>query len=134
MPLRLLPNVEGIVLAALKADADVTALVGGRVYSSLPSAKTWPAVRVTRFGGAPAFSSPAVLDAATLQVDVWAESKMAAFTAASTVRAVMEQRLPGVHPLGTVYRVDLGQFSYDPDEVYDPVLPRYISDFTVYAR
>ena len=134
VPLRILPNAEGVLIAFLKSDPDVAPLLGDRVYSALPATKTWPAARVTRYAGAPVFQQPVELDRAEIQVDVWATSKQSAWQIAATMRAAVAARLPGVWPLGVVTGVDLGQFTYDADETYDPALPRYITDLTVYAR
>lgn len=134
MAVRILPNVEGILIAFLKDDPDVSPLLAGRVYSTIPTAKVYPLARVARFAGAPVFQVPAELDAAQVQLDVWADSKQAAWQAIATMRAAMAERLPGVHALGKVAGVDLGQLSYDPDETFDPAKPRYIADVTVYAR
>lgn len=134
MAVRVLPNVEGLFIAFLKADPDVAPMLGGRVYSSLPADKVWPAARVTRYAGAPVWQVPAELDRAELQLDVWADSKQVAWQVVATARAATAERMPGVHALGQVTAVDLGQLAYDPDETYDPALPRYVADLTVYAR
>lgn len=123
-----LPNVEGMVTAHL------TASVGVAPVPALPEAKMWPAIRVTRWGGSPKVAHPFVLDRALVQVDVWATRKQAAWDLSSRVQESLTSDFPGVHALGVVTLVEPGQFSYRPDDVFDPPIPRYVLDFTIYAR
>lgn len=129
----LLPNTEGILVAALKASPPVRALVGARVYTDLPATKTFPLVRLTRFGGAPVFSRPLLLDEADIQVDCWADTKTAAFDLVNAVRAALAA-LRGVHPLGTVTGVEVGRLAYSPDATFDPAKPKYELDVRVWAK
>lgn len=69
------PDVEGLVRDHLRADADVTALVGQRVFFGIPKRSTdttWPLVTVQRFGGGQA-PGDAPVDVALVQIDCWGQ-------------------------------------------------------------
>lgn len=139
-PLRVLPDVEALVVAFSRADADVSSLLGVRIYGdSVPHKKTYPLARVHRFGGVPVMQVPLEIDTATLQLDVWDNTKRGASNVMRTWRSVLAARLPGVHDFGggvagVITAVDIGVLSYDPDAVFDPPKPRYITDVSVSYR
>jgi hypothetical protein len=128
-------DVERIVSQFLRANTAVTELVDDRVYSELPKAAEWPAVRLNRVGGGPA-TQPARLDLARIQIDVWGGTKANARTIAATVLAVLGDELPGVYDGGVsvVTAVRLGTLRYSPDETFTPAKPRYIGEVSVYSH
>lgn len=67
------PDSEGITRDALKADTDVTAIAGNRVFFGIPKRAveaTYPMVVVFRVGGGQA-PGDAPLDDALVQIDCW---------------------------------------------------------------
>jgi hypothetical protein len=127
VPVAVLPDVKRVVADYLRSHADVSALVGTRVGTRVPSANagsSWvntdgtpkfPLLVVQRIGGLPAVER--WLDAARIQLDCWANTEADAWKLASTVQAALWD-LPGNRPLGVVTGVapDLGMTdSPDPD-------------------
>lgn len=120
-----MPDAERLVIDALIADPDLAALVAGRVYGVLPNQKTFPLIRVVRWGGEMVDDGdPFWSDAPALQIDTWADRKAEAVQVAEVARAVCAQRLKGRHPLGVVAGVGIGTSVYDPDPTWDPAKPR----------
>jgi len=125
MTIATMPDVERLVIDALIADPDITALVAGRVYGAVPNQKVFPLVRVVRWGGQMLDDGdPFWADAPALQIDTWADRKAEAVGVAEVVRAVCAQRLKGAHPLGVVAGVGIGTSVYDPDTSFTPAKPR----------
>ena len=97
MTLRTL-DAERLVSTFLRAQSEVSDLVGTRVYTSLPEDKTYPLVRLQRIGGAPELTDDGLLwDRADLQVDVWGGGKAITWQVAETLRAVFASRARGQH-------------------------------------
>lgn len=127
-----LPDVEQICVAYLLQHAATTALVATRVHTILPSDPTWPLVRLIRIGGPP--RARGTLDAATVQVESYADSKHDARLVAATVQAAFQDAagftsdgayITDVEPLAGL------QWIPDPDLAQKP---RYLFDSTVYVR
>lgn len=112
-------DAERLLVAWLKAQPEVAALVAGRVATELPPSPTWPFLRLERLGGLPLPLGQAIhVDRARVQLEAWGTTKAQAHTLAATVQAVLHERLPGRHELGTVtaVRPDLGLvWSPDPE-------------------
>jgi hypothetical protein len=124
-PLSLMPDVERLVIDVLIADPDVAAVAAGRVYGAVPNHKTFPLIRVVRYGGQMIDDGdPWWADAPALQIDTWANRKAEAVSLGEIVRAVCAQRLKGTHPAGVVAGVGIGTSVYDPDESFTPAKPR----------
>lgn len=130
MAVRILPDAELLAVTALRADADLAAIVDTRVYTSIPAEPTFPLVRVVRVGGIPEIRQH--LDVARLQVDAWGATKFEARTAAATAQAVLH-RLVGSHDEGVVTAVvdDLG-LSWQPDA--ETGQPRYTLGVALYIH
>lgn len=128
--MRLLPDAELLAVNALRTDADLIALVAGRVYTAVPAEPTFPLVRVTRIGGVPVISQH--LDVARLQVDVWGATKYQARTVAAAAQAVLHT-IAGIHAEGVVTAVedDLG-LSWQPDQETDQ--PRYVFGVAMFVH
>jgi hypothetical protein len=114
MPLRLLPDAELLVVNRLRAAADITAIVGTRVYTEIPATPTFPLLRINRVGGIPEIRQH--LDVARIQIDAWATSKFQARRLAATAQAALHS-LVGAHAEGVVTAVedDLG-LTWSPDD------------------
>lgn len=133
MTLRLLVDIEKLVIAYLLDVEDVTDIVGERVGSRKDP--PYPRVTVTRLGG-PTGSIPAHLDPARIQIEAWAPSpkdgggKAQANLVARTVQAAMFELILAEHEDGVVTDVvcTAGPL-WQPDPVTD--VPRYILDFIV---
>lgn len=83
------PDIEAVCSTALR-DADVC---DGRVYSSVPSRPTYPLAVVERLGGTAPIRQR--LDAARIQVSVWADSKSDARDAAELARQTLHATMEG---------------------------------------
>lgn len=73
MTVDVLPDVEGDIVALLKADTGVIAICGQRTFFGIPKAATdasWPLNVVRRIGGGDD-PSDAPVDIALIQVDCW---------------------------------------------------------------
>ena len=132
------PDVEGAVRDHLRADADVAALVGTRVFFGVPLDSNGqvtaqlPLVTISRVGGGDD-ASEAPIDQALLQIDCWAASrnKAQAHAVTSAVRkSLTEIRTAEVGStvlFGAV--VESVIWSPDPKD-----LPRYSLTALVSAR
>lgn len=131
MTVTLLPDIEALVSEFLRAQAEIVALVGARVYTALPNTPTWPLVKLVRITGAPVLSRPRVIDAPVVQFDAYGGSKKQAHDLIETVCAVIAERIEGVHvDYGVVCGVMFGPVSWQPDPSYTPARSRYIADAT----
>lgn len=92
MTVRTLPDIVRALSEYLRDDDDVTAIVGDRVYSALPTNPTFPCVRLSRIGGqvrsAPAYH----LESSLIQVEALGGSRHSSWMLAETCRAVIAQR------------------------------------------
>lgn len=131
MTVTLLPDVEALVSQFLRAQDEITDIVGDRVYTAIPKSPQFPLLRLQRVGGFPVTQQPLHLDAPTLQFDAYGGSKADAQELAATARSVLALRLEGVHDLGVVTGVRFGSMSWLPDPDYTPAKPRYVLDATV---
>lgn len=136
MTVRALPDVEQLVVEALRAAGDVADLVDTRVYTRIPPHATYPLVRVVRISGTRTW--PRHVDIARLQIDAWAAleedggTKRDAWLLIDTVTAAMTA-LPGIHDEGVVVAVEDGAGpAWLPDDTTNQ--PRYSWDCLVHAR
>lgn len=131
-----IPDVERIVSTALRANTAVAAIVADRVYTILPkdeSLRVFPLCRLVRIGGGPV-GNPAVLDAALLQLDVWADTQRAARDlSAALVQAIDELAGYSAHG-GYVTGTSPATIRHLPDDSFTPTKPRYVLEVVVYAR
>jgi hypothetical protein len=122
-------DIESALVAWLRADAAVVALASGGIYSELPRAPTFPAVRVWRVGGAPPHDRPLTHDGPLIQLDAWGGTKAQASKLAEACRDRIAVAYS--HDLGggiVVGRVAWSNLSYDPDASYTPARPRFRAD------
>jgi hypothetical protein len=134
-PLYVLPDAERIVADFLRAQPEL-AMLDGRIYTVLPAAPSWPAVRVVRWGGQVIINRPLWLETAMCQVDVWGGGgKFEASLIARTMRALLAARLVAAEPQ-VVSAVAMGSLADDPDVTYQPARPRFRFDtyVTIHPR
>lgn len=81
-PVDLFPDAEAVVGTVLRS-------AGYRAYSSIPNSPTYPLAVVQRVGGVPITRHR--LDAAEIQIDVWAETKSAARLLAAQARKAIHE-------------------------------------------
>jgi hypothetical protein len=135
MTLHLPVNMEALVSAFLRDQSEVTDLVEDRVYTSLPKAITWPAVRVTQILDSPTGGHPLWGVAFNMQVEAWGGSKGDAWRIAATCRAAIDARIIGVHEgYGVVNGTDPASMFDLPDEDFEPAKPRWIVTCTIYGH
>lgn len=125
-------DIESGLVAWLRGDPAVTAMASERVWTVLPREPVFPAVRVSRVGGAPPHDRPLTHDRSLIQLDVWGGTKAQASRLAEACR----QRIADAysHDLGAGVvcgRVSWSNLSFDPDSSYDPAKPRYRVDFII---
>jgi hypothetical protein len=128
MVLRVLPDVELLTVTWL-ADTDEIANLYAHIGTEIPADPALPIIRILRVGGSTVIRQH--LDAARVQVDVWAASKQAAHDLARLVQAAMHE-LPGVHDEAIVTCVEDGVFRWAPDEPTG--WAGYTADYLVYAH
>ncbi len=134
MTVTLLPDIERLVTDFLRAQAEITTIVGNRVYTEIPDTPTFPLVRVRRLGGFPVLNRPLYVDAPLVQIEGYAATKGAARLLTETCRAVLAERVEGTHTTGVVAGVSFGSLIWLPDEDFTPPKPRYVSDATLTVR
>jgi hypothetical protein len=121
------PDVEAVSAAVLR-DAGVC---GGRVYSSIPARPEYPLATVKRTGGGSAEKHR--LDAARIEVAVWAGNKADARDAADAARLALHSAegsiIAGVFVTGVA---DTDGLTWAPDS--QTGRDRYTFTVTVYAH
>ena len=126
MPVRLLPSTEVLVVAHLKAHADVAALVGARIGTELYSGAA-SAIWVSLVTGGEQVRNHLV--SAVVDVRSYGGSKDDADVLARTVHAAMHEA-PGAHATGVVTGVEtLTLPSWLPDDGFEPPRPRYVATY-----
>jgi len=116
-----MPDVEAIIAAHLRDELDDVA-----VYTELPRDKTWPIVRVHRYGGGNVSAGPVLhLDRALIQVDVWADTVAQAQALAEQCREALEAvpHLPAGGGVISASRTE--EFRRVDDSTFTPAKPRY---------
>ncbi|MGK2948988.1 MAG: DUF3168 domain-containing protein [Acidimicrobiales bacterium] len=129
-----MPDVEGAVRAALRADSGVSALVGTRVLFGVPSSPTWPLVTVQRVGGGDD-PGEAPIDLGLVQIDCYGaeHNKAQAWAVVSAVRT-WARSVRGATALTeevTAYGIDVESVIWAPDAADRP---RYSVTALVTAR
>lgn len=135
MSVRLLPDIEAICVSYLLAHPDVSAIVGGRVYTEIPEGPTYPFLTLLRISGRPR-PQPRWLDQAQIQVAAWGDldnfmREDVRDLCETAVAALIE--LKGTTDLGVVTAVEdvLGPRSLpDPETSW----PRFVAEVLVTAH
>ena len=129
-----LPDVEGGVRDALRADTAVDALVDGRVFFGVPENATWPLVTVQRVGGGDD-PGEAPIDLALVQIDCWGamRNKSQAWAVAAAVRSWAQsvRRATALTEEVVAYGVTVQSVLWAPDPADRP---RYVITAAVMAR
>jgi hypothetical protein len=128
--LSVLPDAVRLVSSFLRAQPEIRALVGDRVYSKLPPNVEFPAVRLVQWTERPLIDEPLWLVTPGAQVDCWAGTKYLASTVARTTRAVLSARLVAANR-DTISGVRFGTLADAPDPDYEPALARFRFDLFV---
>jgi len=133
-PLYLPPNMESLVSAFLRDQAELVDLVDDRVYTAIPKGAVYPLVRVTQILDTPA-GAPLWSVAYSVQVEAFGGTKATAWLIASTARAAIDLRIKGEHlGFGVVNGTTPGSLLDLPDEDHEPAKPRWLFTSTIYAR
>jgi hypothetical protein len=85
MPVTVLPDAETLAVAALAAQSSITAICSTRISTVIPSAPTFPLIRVTKVGDF-GYDNEGASDV-VLQVECWADDDATASLLARTVQA-----------------------------------------------
>jgi hypothetical protein len=128
-----LPDAEKVIRDYLLSVAQVTALIGQRVYTVSQSGPQYPYVTIQRFGGIP--TSRLRIDSASIQVDCWGNNQAEASLVARTVRAALHAAKSYVHQAGVITGVDdeLG-LSWQPDTTYATPKARFVFGVAVHLH
>lgn len=128
MTVTLLPDATALLVAYLKADSQVNALVSGRVATKLPATPQFPSIRITRIGGVP---NKVWGDHADFQIDCWGRTELEAWQVARTAYPVL-LAAPQTHSTGVLSDVSPGApgLSWLPDTTTDPPTARVLFGIT----
>lgn len=128
MAVRLLPSVEILTVAHLRASEDVAVIAGSRIGTELYAGSD-PAVWLTLVSGEERVDNHLV--APLIDVRSYATDKGTADRLARTVHAVLHD-MRGSHAQGVV--TDIGTVSlpyWMPDEGFEPPRPRYVGSYSI---
>lgn len=128
MAVRLLPSIEVLAVAHLRASTDVAAIAGSRIGTELYAGSD-PAVWLTLVTGEERVDNHLI--APMIDVRSYGGTKAQADLLARTVHAVMHD-MPGVHAQGVVTGVGTASLpAWNPDEGFEPPRPRYLGSYIV---
>lgn len=126
---RNLVDVERLLVAALRADAELAAIVDTRVSTELPgSFVADQRLKLSRVGGSD-LDGAGYLDRALVQLDAYGATKGEAFEVAATALAALF-RARGAHAGAVLTRVErVSGPAWSPDPETD--IPRYLATVAV---
>lgn len=128
MTVRLLPSVEILAVAHLKASPDVAALIGERIGTELYAGDS-AAVWLSLVTGEERFRNH--LAAQVVDVRSYGGSKIQAELLSRTVHAVLHA-MPGTHQMGVVTAVQCSAMpAWSPDDSFTPPRARYIGTYAI---
>lgn len=113
-----LPDGEGAIRAWLRADPNVTALFGQRIFFGVDDPSAYPVALVQRVGGGQdGTSAEGLHDLALIQVDVVGNvhDKASAFAAMSVVMNSLNELRNYVHETTRVLGTNVQSWAYIPD-------------------
>lgn len=133
------PNVEALVVQFLRDQEELTDVVGERIYTTLPTACEFPALRVSLFYERPVTSIPNWVTAHDVQFDSFGGPKATAWQAAEVAKACLSQRFIGEHTFtigastvsGVVTDVRCWGLRDLPDTEWEPAKPRFMFTATI---
>lgn len=121
-------DTEAAIAWVLRAGVDAP------VYGELPPDPPFPCVRVLRVAGAPVNTRPLYLDAAMVQVDIFAESKGLARSIADSARVLLARVNNTETPFGWLTGCNLGSCQYLTEDAFTPTKARYRFDLITWGR
>lgn len=132
-----LVDVEALIVAHLRDDADLVALMGGddNIGTEQRALLPLPFLEIRRIGGSLVTPETAHIERARLHVATWAESKPAAWDLAARTVVALLRAPEAPHALGVVTAADMELTPYwSPDPEDDT--PRYLATcaLTVHPR
>lgn len=131
-------NVELILSTFLRAQPELTALVGDRIYTDLPHKREYPLVSLSRTGGGYTTKQPFWLESAEITLEAVGGTHKQAQEIASVCLNLMAARLRGRYPEGSITGLADNTLAYDPDtDLSDDSgtsRPRYILTANVLAH
>ena len=134
-PLRALPDALGLVTGFLRAQPELIAEVGDRVYTVLPGDRSYPLLWVSQIGSNPLVSRPWWAELTDLQVAAYGTTDRVARRVCELARSLCMTRLVGSHPEGVVAYVTTLNLVARPDDALvaktGRALPRWITTVTV---
>ena len=129
-------DVEALVVNFLRAQSDVTALCGDRVYTDRPHKPTYPLVVVNRTGGGSLYKNH--LEATEMSIQTFGGTHKAAYNLVATCLSVMAASIVGRHPEGVVTKLRTTAVAYEPDsestDEQGHSRPRFMASATVTAH
>lgn len=130
-------NMEALVSAFLRDQPEMQDLVDDRTYTVIPKPTPgetlYPLCRVNLIMDEP-HPGPLWGIAYDVEVEGFGGSKADAWRITSTARALISERLTGVHPEGVVNGVTNGGMLDLPDESFTPAKPRWLFTSTIHAH
>lgn len=126
-------DVERLMSEWLRAQAEIEALVGDRVYTAIPKDPVFPLIRLTLIDERTVFPRPRYLTSSLIQVDCYGGPKVVAREIADAVCDRLSEDFVGSHAAGVVTAVE-ASMRYLPDGTYEPAKPRYPVDVTVHSH
>jgi hypothetical protein len=139
VPVTLLPDVEAITSAYLRSNADVTGLVGQRVYTQMPKKPVennlFPLVLISQFNDSLTAPPMPYWVTSRIQFSCYGGATKMAWTVATTIRVLLLTDFIGAHSGGVVTVSDASGLQDLPDaSIGDSPQPRWIFDATITAR
>lgn len=128
VPIYVQPDVVKLVVAFLRAQTEVTALIAAaQIRGQVGDNPTFPLVRVTRITDTGAVPEPPLLDQVQVQIDVWGGNNRQAERLAATIKAALVWRIPNhSNDEGVVTKAVTRGMSNSPDDAFTPPRERYI--------
>lgn len=133
------PDTEKIVGDYLRAESDITDLVGERVSGKHPRNTSTPWVKLTQIGDTAITSRPLHLYEVRLQFDCYggddeATAHEEASEIARTVRQVLSEAPDSTHTGAVISHVSFGPMSRVPDTGFEPDRERFVLDANVFIH
>lgn len=131
----LMPNIEAIVSAFLRAQPEITAIVDDRVYTAIPGGPVYPLVRVTQFDDVKVTNMPLWVVKSSVQIEGFGGSKGDAWRACATAQSVLAERFHDQVAGGCVVSAVMwGSMRDLPDPTFSPAKPRFVTTAYITAH
>ncbi len=135
-PLVILPNWEKVVTDFLRAQAELLARIGDRVYTAIPKGATYPLVRVTQITDEKMTSEPLWGVEAIIQVEAYGGTKATASGVARLCEGLLAARVRGTYAdeNAVVSGFSGGGMQDLPDDEYEPAKPRFVFTCSIFGH